>query len=1082
MVISEKQKNVSELLANYDPNARDVYLGALSVLDQDHLERIPQSAHSIREMLNIITRNVKFRLTTPSKKDKPKNDSHKKKLIQLVDPLGGPPEELQYQFDILEEYKEWFLGVSHHGKHATEKQFRNKLDKLESILLQIMRPHFDVITEIDDILRDEKPSNISFNKLKPLLARNVSAFDHFFTHASGDWLDILEKKGYFSKPPPIIKVQQGIRFPLWSASRYLSRIASEKPEKVLKIILKHKIPSRNERNWIILEDFINAATDMPPKLAVKIAERISKEKWADIPFYNHLDEPITELMLNLADAGYGKQAVNLAAALLDVRQGEPRAISSIFEEYSLIRDVTTVIDTYWYEEIVKNKIPKLAEKYSGLTIQLLASLLNRIISLENSGRNLQDTTEDISTVWRPSIENHEQNNDRDFRSLLVGVLADTLVEEGVHSIPKLKKHLTVVEKIPYSLFRRIELYVYRKFPKHFKHDIEFNVIKCFNKSSLKHEYYHLVKETFPQWSKKTRRQFLKMIGDGPPQEKIDYWKEEESAYGNNLVDVRTKYWKVLKLEPVNRFLNGKQKQDYDAMIKEVGAPEFPDFDAYHYGARMVEPVTDLADGLSEDDVFSFLRSHVVKGDDYDSWVTDGSKDKFQEYVEKEPLKYSKRADELLSVDSIFSVSFLSGLEKSVKAEKEIDWKTSTSFCKQILDLTNSGKYVSPKGYDILRHISSFLESGLQNKTYSLPFNLRDDIWQILLLLVKVRNEEPTWEENYPDKNWDSYGISRNTASGSTFHTIFHYAIWVHNNLKKVNKVKSEFAPEVKNLIRDYFEEKITNTISRHAVLGFQFPNLYYFDKAFALDNKSKIFSSNNEKLDRAAWDSYILNNVHHYVFKEVIDRYSIHVSRLKTPEVIDSRLSKFDDRVVEHVILAYLHKFEESNTLFEEILNTKNNMVLSHASWFVGLILKNYKEKPNKSLDLDRVRQVWLKSTLVNYGHMGWWFMNSPFSKNETIDLFLKSLKKTNGKIDFAYGVQEELESFAKSHPVKTVMCLELLFKSDEDTLSIHVGRDSTKKILKTILESKNTKAVNKARFLIHYLGTLGFNEYKELL
>ena len=76
-----------------------------------------------------------------------------------------------------------------------------------------------------------------------------------------EWIGPLTSKGFFINPPESMP---------WPESRYLSRMASVKPEAVLEVILNFPVT----RNPSIHEDVIQAALGMPPKLAAQHASRI----------------------------------------------------------------------------------------------------------------------------------------------------------------------------------------------------------------------------------------------------------------------------------------------------------------------------------------------------------------------------------------------------------------------------------------------------------------------------------------------------------------------------------------------------------------------------------------------------------------------------------------------------------------------------------------------------------------------------------------------------------------------------------------------------------------------------------------
>jgi hypothetical protein len=1074
MRLSDKQKLIYSILNGFNPKASQAYLGALEVLEDGHRDKIHQSANSIRHALSLISRKGK---QEPSKhKEK---DGHKKKIRKLVDPLGGIPPQLDILIpQLIDKYHSWFVGVAHYAKFPTERQYRRKFAEMEELLLKIIRPHFDVISEIDKILANERPSMKSLKRLDELIARDMSSYDHFFQHVSDDWLPFLVKKGYFDNPTHIIEDGDGRRFGFISPSRYLARIAEARSAEVLRLILAHRIPQREERNPIILENFVMAAIKMPSKYARKIAYKVYKENWLDVLYFSRLSEFVSDLMVKLSNDGYHKDAISLAYLLFDMRLTEPVPVGGILEDYTMVRNIKTNMDDYRYKHYARSKLPILTKNDPASLVDLLVFLLNKSIRLEKKGRKSTESDYDGSVVWRPAIEDHEQNTDYDFRSVLIEILRDTLVNEGRQNISRLRKELRLLQSKPYPVFRRIELHIYRMFPKQFTREIEQAVIKYFDAWQLRHEYYHLIKKTFPLLSKKTKEKFLKTVENGPTEKTIRKWKENQKIYPNETVKLRKKIWLIDRLEPIAAFLDDDLKYQYEQTVKDIGTPHHPDFHTWHSVVHTAMPTTELADNLNPDEVIDFLKSYKVKKGSF--LFYDGTKEKFQDYVEKNPLAFSKSATELKSADPLFSYAFFSGIENAAKADKEIDWKNVLLLCNYVVESINKGSYDQPAGYNILGATAGMLEEGLKSEKSSPPFDLRNDVWKLLSSLVPFGEEADSWEENYPDKNWDAIGISINTTSGKTFRAIFQYALWCDSNLKKD---KPHFADEVRKILDDYLDKKLKNNISRHATVGEQLPNLIYFDKDWALKNLSKIFPPDNKLLARAAWDAYLYNNVLPWAFREVITYYKQHLNGLRNPTLVDGRLGGFDQRVVEHATIAYVYNLAGADDLFKELLGVKNDLVLQHSAWMVARVLKDYKESPNKSLDLDKIKNVW-KSRLAEYGETGWWFISSPFSKEETLDLLLDVLRRTNGNmVEFLSTVQEEMISYAKEFPLKTAEVLELLLKSDKNKSEFYAVRGiTTKNLLEALLKSKNKKAIDKTKSLIHYLGSLGFNEFMNLL
>ena len=89
---------------------------------------------------------------------------------------------------------------------------------------------------------------------------------------------------------------------------------------------------------------------------------------------------------------------------------------------------------------------------------------------------------------------------------------------------------------------------------------------------------------------------------------------------------------------------------------------------------------------------------------------------------------------------------------------------------------------------------------------------------------------------------------------------------------------------------------------------------------------------------------------------------------------------------------------------------------------------------------------------------------------------------KISGKMEISESVVEKLASFAQAMPYETVKCLELLAKGDRDGWDIDMWRGHARIILASALQSGNKEASSTAENLIHYLGSRGYLDFRNLL
>lgn len=1073
MILIERQRKIFEHLEELDPKIAETFRGGIEVLETNYSEKITQSAHSLREVIYLLTRLDEIK-QLGKVKTMSQGKTRKEDLIKNLDPVKAAPEEAYVLYDELVKDKlAWFSIVAHHGEFPSEKKFRKKIDEFETLLEKILKPHFEVINEINKILDTKKPTKTGFNNLKQLISRNSSAYNYFFQNATAKWLPFLFKDNYLKDPPHIVKVGEERRFSVWSPAIYLWKSSSEKPDEVSKIIVNFKIPKKDdERNPWLLDYFVKAAIEMPPKYGKLIAEKIYNEKWIQTSYHNYLDRPISELMKRLSDTGFKKETVMLARTLLNVKLGEPYVTGGILEDYKEKRDVKPVIDNYWHGELLKNEIPYVFEKFPEAITELLIELVTSMIYLENIGRGDKKSKTDASVGWRPAIEDSEQNWEHDFRSQLLGTLGNFLIVLGKKSIPLLKQILQKISEINYPVFRRLELYVYWVYPEHFKKEIDVAIENYFDIYELHHEYFHLLKNTFSLASKKTREKYLSYVEKGPDKEHLEFWNQQAEHQQPGFVDLKIRLWKSDKLRSIVNHLTKDKKEKYTDLIdEEIGFPH-PDFHIYTSGAKTSEPVSELKDNLTPYQVIDFIKNYKTK--ELDFGYHDGTSEKFQDYVQNDSESYSKLALKCADLDSVFIYRFFRGIEEAIKQKKVIIWESILSLCEKIIDSIKQGKYGKQKEFNILDSIASLLEEGIGFD--SINFAFRSRVWKLLNDLVILQDADSSSLESYPREDLDAYGISINTTDGKTFHAMMKYAIWCKKQLKE----KKIFVAEVKELLSNYLEQKLPSTVSRQAVLGYYLPTLYYFDKKWIRSQLPNLFKNQNEVLSRAAWDSYLLRDVYNDVFNDLLNEYNSHIKKLNAPPFKDDRLWKFDERVIEHITLAYLFKFKKAEKIFNYMLNHSHEKVLSHCAWHIGHILRGQKHRPNKSFDIDAFRKIWKNSKLANNEDLHTWVEYTPFNKTETLQLTYNSLKKSTKSIRFLSFLVEQLESYAKTHAQSTLKCLDLLIHTRANDPTFHIARENLRNVLQILLQNKKTKKGTAT--LIHYLGELGYNEYKDLL
>ena len=1087
---SDDEKKVLEELTKIDPKLGKIYHSGLIVLRQkttqtqvsespfsettldkdsqtdpnpscenftENPDRIAQSAHSMRETLNITLRQSKIAAVS--------NLTFKSKVQKITDPQVGLPDFLLFPYTQLTKLHKWFVDVSHHGHSPSEQEYLTKVNEFTSLLRHILTPHYEIIPEIDELIEKSSVGKKDLEILELLMSKNTEAYRYFFTHATDNWLEVLaNNNNYFKHIPPVVKNENSYSSPFWPESFYLERVASKKPELVQRIILKIQLPAKNpERNIAVLRNFTRAALKMPPKIGKAVAEKAIQEKWRELTPVLILESDLADLMVRLVDTEFGA-SLRLCDFLLDVTLIDS-TIPNMFSSNSG-KELCSVIDQYSYEKILKENVPVLSNKNHDAVIQILAKKLSKANYLD--GKNYQeskrDPNQDISYVWRPAVEEHGQNFDLDLRSHLVAGICRTLEKSESAGIGSLKNSLGILAGHDYYIFRRLEMYFYGRHPSKFNEEINRLSIQCFGKNTFKHEYYHMLKSCYPYLKPETQNKILDIISKGPNFDNFNGSEDELETY--------KKHWRIEKLSPIIEHLPDLQ-EEYKTHVRQHGRSNLTEFVSWHESALQVTYPSDLTENMTVTEVIEFIKSYEMPRGIF--LEEDGSGRKFEELVEKRPEEYSQHAAELLSCHGLFHFRFLSGLSKA--KDKRLDWDAVLTFCESVIT-TSPSKDIRILD-STLDYFGELLERNLFHDENGISFSLRDRIWKILSRAMEISPPDTSWSENYPGKNWDAVGISINSSIGRLGYAIMQYAVWCYHGLKNQGLPHAELVPEVKSLLESILNPKQEQSISIHAVLGYHFHNLLAIDEEWAKSKINLIFKHDtaSAKFGDAAWDAYASQRVYRKSFNALFDEYVYRITH--SGKGTDSSLNNLQKRVTQHIGLVYLHSIGRSDDLFETFLKKSDPRLVADCLEWIGRTLKRWDGAAPPKMDvLKLVSYPQIKSN----PSAGWLFLNPFMPRQERIKLLSSILDETEGEISPTYWVPEELEKFAEEYPLETVECVDKIVRHYQISGEMHVMLSHFGNAFQLIRKTKHEPAMKKMNDLIHFLGSLGYDDFKEFL
>src|SRR5262249_566238 len=117
----------------------------------------------------------------------------------------------------------------------------------------------------------------------------------------------------------------------------------------------------------------------------------------------------SELCVRFASNDMVREAIQLADALFTPRLEDGRSEPN-------------QSDLYWYKDGLEKVVPPIAGREPKAFLPKTCDWL--ATAVQAKGRAVRDTANDYSYVWRPAIEEHNQNSDYDFAGFIVGFVRD----------------------------------------------------------------------------------------------------------------------------------------------------------------------------------------------------------------------------------------------------------------------------------------------------------------------------------------------------------------------------------------------------------------------------------------------------------------------------------------------------------------------------------------------------------------------------------------------------------------------------------------------------------------------------------
>ncbi len=934
-------------------------------------------------------------------------------------------------------------------------------------------------------------------------------YDYFFSQLqSPKWIRPLWDAGMFQTPPGPVRKDQYISFPFWAESQYLVRMAPQKPETVLDVILQ--IPDTD--NIRVHEDLADAALAMPAELAAHWANK--EAEWIETQevLHSFLPEKIGDLIEHIAKGGQVQEALHLANTLLAILPAQDQEGEEKEAEYRGLHRERTRFDIWDYGQILEKNIPALVSVAKTETFELLCELLNSTINCSESQRRNQDRR-DYSYIWRPAIEDHEQNSAAPYRlrDLLVTAVRNTAIQIATNptQIPTLVEKL---ERRPWFIFSRIALHLLRVCA-----DAPLELITerltdrdRFDEIHLWHEYAILGRDHFARLSPDAQQTILAWIEEGPDLEDYRTWYKEYHEQDPAADDIQ-KYatrQRLRWLAPLHEVLPDDWKGRYDTWAGEVGEPEHPEFVSYSSGGFIGPTSPKSSEDISNlriDEIVTFLKNWQPSLDEMTEPSPEGFGRELTASVASNPERFAQDALRFQRLDPTYVRSLLSGLQEAAKAKQGFPWQPVLDLCqwvvqqpREIPGRTDRYTHIDPGWVWTRKRIASLLSAGFSSDAgpAEISFTLRSVTWNIL---------DPITHDADPEKDagGDPATQSINTTRGEAMHTVVHYALWVRQNLEKSPDGKArlergfEEMPEVREVLEAHLDPTKDPAVAIRSVYGQWFPWLALLDRNWAEEHIPTIFPSDEtlHHLRDAAWETYVIFcRPYDDPFEMLQEEYRRAIARLGEDNTKWRNTYNAEEHLADHLMTFYWRgkiSLDDPESLLVQFYEKASDKVCFHAMDFIGRILQDAvisEEILNRLMSFWEYRLAGIKASDSPSSHeseiaaFGWWFVSGKFEDDWALNQLTEVLRMV-GTVDLVdREVVERLADLTSLRPKQVVTCLRFMVEGAKESWRIQGWGNYPRKILQTAIKNPDHEVRQAAVDLINFLGACGYFEFRELL
>jgi hypothetical protein len=928
--------------------------------------------------------------------------------------------------------------------------------------------------------------------------KRAANFDYFFDHLSSpEWIQPLRERGLFDEPPAQVIDEQGyVRAPGWAASRYLARVAAAAPNSVASAI--RNIHTDNER---VHEDFVTAALAMPPEVAHPLARAEAAWLASRDHIYYLLPRRVVELVASLAVAGETEPAIDLIRALF--------APSPTARDVGLgLKKPQPRFADWEYDQLLR----KVVEEVLPLAP---AALLVELVALLGSALDVMRQEEDdesfdvTSRLWRPRVAD-DRDRASQVEDSLISAVRDSARLIRQHKLMQDGELVSILTSRPEEVLRRITMDALARGPESDLQIVRPFVVdpQTFGEGEPSVEYRDLLTANAERLPAEDLKELLDVVEQGPD---LDDYRERARTFGDREATHEeiaefAAWWRASRLKLLLPALDEEWLARYQAFLAIADDAELPVSGEVQAFTGPTSPLTvdDLA-AMEDREVIRFLRDWEPEAR-WDAPSIEGLARTVAEFAQRHPERISELAGSFRGVRPAYVQWALQGLEGALREGRTFDWgpvvDLFTWVVKQPRELRGGRRDaygdLDPGWVWTRRGIASLLEQGLRIEGEgALPGSLRERVWAVISNIAEDPDPTPEHELRYGGSNMDPATLALNTTRPRAIRAAIMYAIWLYQVLgfreRKVAGAEPALfdeTPEVGRLLLRHLDPAVDSSAAVRAAVGQFYSNLFVLDSRWAAAHATVLFPEEDSPLREAAWGAYVIyTRPYDNVFASLLSVYERSAELVGFPGHGFSWMNADPRaRLGEHLASFY---WRGVISLEDAVLTTYwRSAPTDVRREVIDFLGHSVRELPNVETDVqERLMAFWdyarAEAALAGSGEelrpFAWWFASAAlpvdWRTRQLIHLLDNKIKP-----DPSFLVSEALPGVAAVEPLRAVQLLRHILELERESWAIDAWQSEIEQVLRLAISSGNTEAHEAAEETAHWLGALGYQEFRSLV